>query len=45
MGGTGLISKKKEALYAWLNERAEAVISGYSLTGDLLQYIYSVFCD
>ena len=42
-GGTGLISEKMEALYAELNERAEAATSSYSITGDFLQYIYSVF--
>ena len=35
--GTGLISEKTEALYAELNERAEAATGSYSL-----QYIYSV---
>ena len=39
-GGTGLISKKTEALYAELNEIAEAATSSYSSTGDFLQYIY-----
>ena len=38
----GLISEKTEALYAELNERAEAATSSYSVTGDFLQYIYSV---
>ena len=41
-GSTGLISKKMEVLYAELNERAEAATSSYSVTGDSLQYIYSV---
>ena len=41
-GGTGLISEKTEALYAELNERAEAATSSYSATGAFLQYIYSV---
>ena len=41
-GGTGLISEKAEALYAGLNERGEAATSSYSVTGDILQYIYSV---
>ena len=41
-GGTGLISEKTEALYAELNERAEAATSSYSVTGEFLQYIYSV---
>ena len=38
----GLISKKTEALYAELNKRAEAATSSYSVTGEFLQYIYSV---
>ena len=41
-GGTGLISEKTEALYAELNERAEAATSSYSAAGDFLHYIYSV---
>ena len=41
-GGTGLISEKTEVLYAELNERAEAATGSYSVTGDSLQYIYSV---
>ena len=41
-GGTGLISEKTEVLYAELNKRAEAATCCYSLTGDSLQYIYSV---
>ena len=41
-GGTGLISEKTEALYGELNERAEAATSSYCVTGDFLQYIYSV---
>ena len=41
-GITGLISEKAEALYAELNERAEAATSNYSATTDFLQYIYSV---
>ena len=41
-GGTGLISEKTEALYAELNERAEAATSSYSATGDFLQCIYFV---
>ena len=41
-GSAGLISEKTEALYAELNEKAEAVTSSYSATGDFLQYIYSV---
>ena len=31
-----------EALYAKLNERAEAATISYSSTGNFLQYIYSV---
>ena len=38
----GLISEKTEVLYAELNERAEAATSSYSVTGDFLQYIFSV---
>ena len=38
VGGTGLISEKTEALYAELNERAEAATSCYSVTGDFLQH-------
>ena len=41
-GGTGLISEKTEVLYVELNERAEAATGSYSVTGDCLQYIYSV---
>ena len=41
-GGTGLLSQKTEALYAELNEKAEAATSSYFATSDLLQYIYSV---
>ena len=41
-GSTGLISEKAEVLYADLNERAEAVTSSYSVTGDSLRYIYSL---
>ena len=41
-GGTGLISQKTKVLYAELNERAEAATGSYSVTGDSLQYIYSV---
>ena len=41
-GGTGLVSEKAEVLYPDLNERAEAVTSSYSVTGDSLQYIYSL---
>ena len=39
---TGIISEKTEALYAELNQRAEATTSSYSATADFLQYIYSV---
>ena len=42
MGDTGLISEKTEVLYAELNERAEESTVSYSVTGDSLQYIYSV---
>ena len=42
IGGAGLISEKTEVLYAELNERAEAATGSYSVTGDSLQYIYSV---
>ena len=38
----GLISEKTEVLYADPNERAEAATGNYSVTGDSLQYIYSV---
>ena len=31
-----------EALYPELNKRAEAATSSYSVTGNFLQYIYSV---
>ena len=41
-GGTGLISEKTEVLYAELNKRAEAATGSYSVTGDSLQYIYSL---
>ena len=41
-GSTGIISEKTEVLYVELNERAEAVTGSYSVTGDSLQYIYSV---
>ena len=40
-GGTGLISEKKEVLYAELNERAESATGSFSVKGDSLQYIYS----
>ena len=42
IGGTRLISEKTEALYAGLNERAEAATSSCAVTGDFLHYIYSV---
>ena len=42
IGGTGLISEKMEVLYAEHNERVEAATDGYSVTGDSLQYTYSV---
>ena len=38
----GFISENTEVLYAELNEIAEAATSSYSVTGDSLQYIYSV---
>ena len=41
-GGTALISDKTEVLNAELNERLEAATGSYSVTRDLLQYIYSV---
>ena len=41
-GGTALISDKTEVLNAEPNERLEAATSSYSVTGDLLQNIYSV---
>ena len=41
-GDTELISKKTETLYVELNERAEAANSEYSITGNFLEYIYSV---
>ena len=34
--------KKTKVLYAELHERADAATGSYSLTGDSLQYIYSV---
>ena len=37
-----LISEKTEVLDAEPNERAEAATGNYSVTGDSLQYIYSV---
>ena len=41
--GTGWISEKTEALYAELNEGAEAATSSHSATSNFLQYISSVF--
>ena len=41
-GGTGLISEKADVLCAELNEKAEVATGSYSVTGDSLQYIYSV---
>ena len=35
-GGTGLISEKVEAMYAEVDERAEAATSRYSATGNFL---------
>ena len=40
--GTELIFEGMKVLYAELNERVEAATSTYSVTGDSLQYIYSV---
>ena len=40
--GYGVNFWKKEALYVELNERAVAAIGSYSVTGNFLQYIYSV---
>ena len=42
-GGAGLISEKTEVLYAELYEKVEAATGKYPVTGDFLQYIYSVF--
>ena len=39
-GGSGLISEKTDVFY--LNEGAEAATGSFSITGDSLQYIYSV---
>ena len=44
-GGMGLVSEKTKALYAEPNERVEAATSSYSVTGEFLQYIYSVPVD
>ena len=41
-GGTELIFEKMEVLYAERNKRLEATTGSYSVTGDSLQYIYSV---
>ena len=38
----GLISEKMEILYGELDEKAEAATRSYSVTGNSLQYIYSV---
>ena len=38
--GTGLISEKKEVLYAELNERVGAATGSFCVTGDSLQYIH-----
>ena len=38
-GGYGVNFWKDEALYAELNERAEAAIISYSATDDFLQYL------
>ena len=38
----GLISEKMETLCVELDEKAEAATGNYSVTGDSLQYIYSV---
>ena len=40
--GYGVSFLKTEVLYAEFNERAEAASGTYSITGDSLQYIYSV---
>ena len=40
--GVRVNSWKTEVLHAELNERAEAAKGSYSVTGDSLQYIYSV---
>ena len=40
--GYGVSLLKTEVLYAEFNERAEAASDTYSITGDFLQYIYSV---
>ena len=41
-GGTELVSEKAKVLYADFNKRAEAATSSYSVTGNSLQYIYSL---
>ena len=41
-GVQGQFREKTEALYEGLNEKAEAVIRNYFVTGDFLQYIYYV---
>ena len=40
--GTGLAFEKTETLYAKLNQRVKTATSSYSVTGELLQCIYSV---
>ena len=42
MGVQGQFLKKTEVLYAELNARAEVATGSYSVTGNSLQYIYSV---
>ena len=37
-----LIPKKTEVFYVELNERGEGDTGNYSVTGDSLEYIYSV---
>ena len=41
-GIQGKFLKKMEVLYVELNNKAEAATGSYSVTGDSLQYIYSV---
>ena len=40
--GEGLISEKTEVLYAELYEKVKAATGKYPVTGDFLQYIYSL---
>ena len=40
--GTGFLFEKTEALYAELNQRAEATASSYSAIDNFVQYFYSV---